>query len=288
MSQASQRFSRRDVMRGLAAAPLMFAGGISRRGVWYAGLANLIQVMRVDGETFEHRQSIESIRPAALTVHPNGRYLYAANDVAEHAGLSRGTVEAFAINAKMGTLTRIGKQPLSLSATGPRGIAIAPNGGYLIVAAYEGGIYNALPIDGEGKLGSVSAIRKEVGAGAHPERQLSAHPHSVIFDRAGRYAISSDLGCDWVSVWRVEKNRFTRVNRTRLAPGAGPGAIALDADGKLLNIGHEMAGLVSTHRYSSETGEIGPAIRRSASESDVIKCKLPSGETPLSVAFLAS
>ena len=66
-------FSRRDMLRGLVMTPALtgFAGSVSRKGFLYAGSANLIHVMRVVGETFEHRQSIESKRPAALAAHPS-------------------------------------------------------------------------------------------------------------------------------------------------------------------------------------------------------------------------
>ena len=47
----------------------------------------------------------ETISPAFLAVHPNGRFLYAVNEVGEIDGKKGGAVNAFALDSNTGKLT---------------------------------------------------------------------------------------------------------------------------------------------------------------------------------------
>src|SRR3970040_2139230 len=49
--------------------------------------------------------------PSFLDIHPQGRYLYAVNEVGEFAGKPSGAVSAFAIDSKTGELTYLNQQP---------------------------------------------------------------------------------------------------------------------------------------------------------------------------------
>ena len=219
-----------------------------------------IEVVRGVGQQWTTIQVVRSQAPASLTIHPSQRVLYVANAISLHQGLPRGTVEVFAIDHRTGELSLEHEQALSLSATEPRSLAITSDARHLVAAAYAGGVYNVLSIDQNGALGGVCHIFKELGSGPHPTLQRSAHPHTLRFDRSGRFLLASDFGCDHVSVFSLDPDgRLERKSKHLLPPGAGPGAIDFSASGSLLYIRHELSGATSGHRYDSRLGCIEEA-----------------------------
>ncbi|HEX4166965.1 MAG TPA: beta-propeller fold lactonase family protein [Bryobacteraceae bacterium] len=180
--------------------------------------------------------------------------VYRASQVNEHEGRPCGAVEVYA----SGSRSVVQRQLLSLSATDPRGLTISPDGRFLVVAAYGGGIYNVLPIQPDGTLGGVSGIFKELGSGSHPVYQTSAHPHSVIFDPTGRFLLSSDLGCDRLSVFTLDPSgKLTRYSYVQLKSGSGPGAMELNAE--LLSVQHQLTNTCRPYRFNPATGIISAA-----------------------------
>ncbi|HEY7210141.1 MAG TPA: beta-propeller fold lactonase family protein [Bryobacteraceae bacterium] len=239
---------RRTFLQSLSAfaALRLSASSCSR----YVLSAESIDVVAIQGGQRFRLQRIASRGPSALAFHPSGRFLYVTNDVAEHENLPRGTLEAYAIDGYDGRLKFLARQPLSLSATNPRAIAIAPSGSHLVVAAYSGGIYNLLPIGPDGVPRSVTGIFKELGRGPCSE-QLSAHPHSLAFDSSGRYLISTDFGCDRISVFTFHGGALERTSHIVAPPGSGPGRFTFDAAAARLSVVHELTGRVSQYRMKA-------------------------------------
>jgi 6-phosphogluconolactonase (cycloisomerase 2 family) len=192
-------------------------------------------------------------------VHPNRQVAYGLREVSEYQHLPRGAVDAYRIES--GGQTLLGTQPLSLSAIMPRSIAISPDGRYLVVAVYGGGSYNVLSISKDGELEPVCGIYKEIGCGLCPVRQASAHPHTVVFDQTGDYVLSSDFGCDTLSVFKLDHGHLVRRSRLSLAPGSGPGLLTLDVAKSVIEVRHELRPAVTYHRYDASAGIIEPQFR---------------------------
>jgi 6-phosphogluconolactonase (cycloisomerase 2 family) len=214
-----------------------------------------IHVYAIDGKQWTAQQFIATDAPASMALHPGGHTLYVANEVNEYLGLPRGTVEAFRIAEKTGQLISHGCQPLSLSATMPRHIAVAPDGRSLVAASHGGGIYNRLPILPNGQLGRVDSVFKETGCGPIQGHQESAHPQAVCFDPAGNRFIAADLGTDNVSVFSIEDGLSAQA-RFELPAGSGPRHLALHPNGNLLYVAHALDGSVSGLRYDANAGKI--------------------------------
>lgn len=152
--------------RTFAAMPGGFTYHLDREG-------NAISV-RLHGQEVDR---MESLAPAAIAVHPNGRFVYVVNAVGEYEFLPRGTVESHAVADGGRTLHFLARTPLSLSATFPSDIAMSPDGRHAVVAIAGGGAYNVLPVaTGSGVLQAPSQIVKRYGV--VPER--------VAFDPSGR------------------------------------------------------------------------------------------------------
>jgi 6-phosphogluconolactonase len=214
-----------------------------------------IHVFEVCGDHWSRKQSIPSRSPISLVLHPNQQCLYAANEVDEYEGLPRGTIEAYKI-APDGSLTLMNRQPLSLSGTRPRHIAISPDGKYLVVAVHRGGAYNLLPITCDGSVGRVTQIVKEVGAGPDPVHQTSAHPHTVVFDKSGRHFLATDEGCDRLSVFSFQNGQMMRTLQMHSHAATKPGHFAIHPSSKFLYVSNTLDGSIDCYRWQSEAREV--------------------------------
>jgi 6-phosphogluconolactonase len=255
-----------------------FAGDASN------GLSQGIQVFAVDGERWTPAQTIATDKPSFLALHPNRRFLYAVNEIDSYQGLPMGTVEAYAIDAHNGHLSRLNRQPLSLSGVLPRHLAISPDGRNLVVAVHGGGAYNLLSIREDGHLERVSAIVKDTGSGLHPEHQDSAHPQMVIFDRTGRRLLSADLGNDTLNVLTLNDSGLAITARNNAEAGSGPRQIALHPSGNLLFAMNELDASLSSFRYDAENGALQERLHhetigpKSSQRGTAVMAMHPSGD----------
>ena len=220
-----------------------------------------LEVFSVVGDDWLLLQCMPVPAPACLLFSKDQRTLYVSNEVDEYEGLPRGTVETFRVDDQDGRLTPLGRTALSLSATRPRHMALSPDGKMLAVAAYGGGLYNLLPVAGDGSLGPPSSIFKATGCGAHP-LQSSAHPHTLCFDASGRSLLATDFGSDRLTTFSVEQGRLIRQSQRFTGEGSGVGDCALHPAGSVLYAQHELENTLACYRFDAGTGETGEAIQR--------------------------
>jgi 6-phosphogluconolactonase len=214
-----------------------------------------IHVFKIWGDHWNFKQSIPSRSPISLVLHPNQQYLYAANEIDEHERLPRGTVEAYKI-ADNGNLTLINRQPLSLSGTRPRHIAISPDGKYLVVAIHGGGAYNLLPVANDGSVGRLAQILKDVGAGSHPYYQKSAHPHTVTFEKTGQHVLATDEGCDRLTVFTFQNGQMMRALQIHSEPASGLGHLVLHPSSNFLYVSNTVDGSIECYRWLATRREV--------------------------------
>jgi 6-phosphogluconolactonase len=261
-------WTRREFVRGAAgmiALPHLPQAAGSKPAQQFAYVASgqgALHVFRVHGEIWTRTQHVPSRAPACLLLSPTQETLYVANEVDIHEGLPRGTVEAFHVDPVDGSLTLLGRIPLSLSATHPRHMAFSPDGKMLAVGAYGGGIYNLFPIAEDGSLGHPSGIFKQAGCGSRPGSQASAHPHTLLFDAGGRHLLSSDFGSDQLSVFAVEGGRLEGRMQRATGEGTGPGACALHPAGSVFYAWHDLESTLVCYRYDGVSGAMGDTIQR--------------------------
>lgn len=180
---------------------------------------------------WERLSSAATERPMALAAHPFLPVVYVANGVTTYRHEPRGTVEAFYVDGKNERLELLSRQPLSLSATEPRSLAVAPDGRNLLVAAFGGGAYNVLPIDASGVPGAPSTILKQVGRGSHTAEQAVAHPVAVLFHPRTGWAMGADFGADRLDFLSLQAPGFAVSHRLQCEAGSGVSGVALDREG---------------------------------------------------------
>src|SRR6266851_1876364 len=165
--------------------------------------------------------------PSFLAIHPNGRSLYAVNELEKYNGKASGAVSAFAI-ASDGALTRRNEQASEGGA--PCYVSVDRSGRLVLVANYVGGNVAVLPIQNDGSLAPVAHVDQHNGKGPNAERQEAPHAHCIVPDALNRFALAADLGVDRVFVYRVDVEKKTLHHQESgdavMKPGAGPRHIA--------------------------------------------------------------
>ena len=214
-------------------------------------------------------ETIASEKPSALALHPNRNILFAANEIETYQALPSGSVESYRIDPQHGCLTLINRQPLSLSATLPRHLAVSPDGRHLVVAVYGGGAYNVLPINADGGLDKVSGTLKETGSGPDREHQGASHPQRILFNTTG-HLLSADLGNDRLSVFTLTEGQMSPIQRTAAKPGSGPQALAMHPSGHLLCAVNKLDASLSCFSYDAASGRILKLLHhKSIFETDI-------------------
>src|SRR5258707_569621 len=100
--------------------------------------------------------------PSWMAIHPNGKYLYAVNEISNFNGTTSGSVTAFSINRTTGDLTFL--NVVSSQGGGPAHLSVDPLGQFVFVANYGGGSFAVLPIQANGSLGNATFVQADVGS----------------------------------------------------------------------------------------------------------------------------
>lgn len=244
-------------------------------GTYTGGKSKGIYVSRFDsvgGRLGAPELAAEAVSPSFLAVHPNRRFLYAANESGDFAGKKSGAVSAFIIEPNSGKLTPLNQQPSG--GDGPCHVAVDKAGKSLLVANYGGGSVEALPIKPDGSLDAPTSFIQHRGSSADKQRQQGPHGHFITTDAANRFALACDLGLDKVVVYKFDPaNSSLAANdppSASLAPGSGPRHLAFHSSGRFAYVINEMKCTMTAFSYVAERGELKEIQNPST---------LPPGET---------
>ena len=198
----------------------------------------------------------ETTNPSWLAIHPNGRFLYAVNEIQNYKGSNSGGISAFSIDRATGKLTFLNE--VASRGADPCYLSIDPSGKYALVANYTGGSVATFPIAVDGKLGEASSFIQHTGHGLNPKRQEAAHAHSIDLSPDERFAFVDDLGLDQLLVYKFDKNKGSlKPNNppfAKLDAGAGPRHFALHPSGQYAYVVSEMGSTVTAFSVASKTG----------------------------------
>ena len=194
----------------------------------------------------------ETSNPSFLAVHPNQRFLYAANED------RTGAISAFAIDPANGRLKLLNQVPSRGS--GPCHVAVDPGGKWLFAANYGSGSVAAFPVREDGALGEATGFVQHAGSSVNAQRQSGPHAHSANLSPDGRWLLVADLGLDQILSYRVDTVKGTLSPGdppfTKIAPGSGPRHMAFGRDGRFAYAISEMLSTVTVFRYNSARGSL--------------------------------
>lgn len=200
----------------------------------------------------------QSVSPSFLAVHPNGKWLYAVNESRRYNGISNsGSVSAFSIDHKTGTLTALNVVPTR--GADPCHLVVDRSGKWLFVANYSGGSVSVFPISDDGSVGEAAQVVQQGGAtNADPVRQEAAHAHSVDMSPDNKLLYVSDLGADQIVVYNfdAQTGKIEMRSTAKMKLGAGPRHLTFSRDGRFAYSIQELTASIATLKHDPSTGSM--------------------------------
>ncbi|MGB7345130.1 MAG: lactonase family protein [Pirellulaceae bacterium] len=207
-----------------------------------------IYICRLDPETgslSEPELAAKMTNPSWVTVHPNGKFLYAAGES------GRGAVAGFSIESD-GKLTPINTQPPG--GGGPCHLAIDQTGKTILVSNYGSGSVSSLKIADDGSLSSSAWQDQYPSLG---EKQ-KPHAHHAAFDPSNQFALVCDAGLDRICVYRFDSatGTLTPNEPPFIATSAEthPRHLVFSADGRFCYDIDEKAMSVTAFQFDAKLG----------------------------------
>jgi 6-phosphogluconolactonase len=221
---------------------------------------HLIRMDRRSGKLRRVATVDAGANPSFLAVHPNGRVLYAVNELEKYNGNASGAVSAFTIARDTGALTRRDQQPSEGGA--PCYVSVDRSGRVVLVANYVGGSVAILPVQADGSLAPATQVVQHTGSGPNAERQTAAHAHCIVADPSNRFVLAADLGADRVFVYALDVEsqslRHVEGGDAVMRSGAGPRHIAFHPTLPVVFVANELDSTVATLRFDSVRGTLSP------------------------------
>jgi len=200
----------------------------------------------------------ESTNPSFVALHPNGRFLYAVNEVPNYKGPNSGGVSAFSIDHATGKLTFLNE--VASRGADPCYITVDKTGKYVLVANYTGGSVAVFPVAPDGKLAEASAFIQHTGRGPNSQRQEGPHAHSIDLSPDNKFAYVDDLGLDELLVYKFDAARGSLLPNNppfaKLDAASGPRHFALRPDGKFAYVVAEMGHTVTALSNDAANGKL--------------------------------
>jgi 6-phosphogluconolactonase (cycloisomerase 2 family) len=207
--------------------------------------------------------------PSWIAIHPNGKYLYAVNEISNFNGTTSGSVTSLSINRTTGDLTVL--NVVSSQGGGPAHLSVDPLGQFVFVANYGGGSIAVLPILSNGSLANASDVHVDTGS-VGPTHATNAppgsfaisghdapHAHMIQADPGGKFILHTDLGQDRIYSWVLNRAAGTLSPNptspfTAVPPGDGPRHFAFHPNGKWLYSLQEEASTLLFYTYDASSG----------------------------------
>ncbi len=199
---------------------------------------------------------VQAANPGFFVMDPDGKHIYVANEVDTYHGQPTGFVSAYAVDPATAQMTLLNEQPSA--GAGTAYLSLDRTNHYLLVANYGGGTIAAFALNPDGSIGKQTAFFQHKGSSVNPNRQTSAHPHSIRTDPTNRFALDPDLGLDKIFIYRFNATDGSLTPNdppfAALTPGFGPRHLDFDPAGRFVYVMNEMAGKVAVFAWDSSRG----------------------------------
>jgi len=208
------------------------------------------------GEMTKPEVAAEIANPSFLTVHQNGKYLFAVGELYGTGEKPGGVVTAFTIDRGTGKLTQINQQPAQ--GGGTCHITVDKTGKFVLLANYGTGSVASFPIGADGSLGANVSTIQHKGSSVNPKRQQGPHAHSINIDATNKYAVAADLGTDKLYIYKFDAKTGTLSEHSDISmkPGAGPRHFNFHPSNKYAYAINEMHSTVTAMSFDALTGRL--------------------------------
>src|SRR5687767_82765 len=124
-----------------------------------------------DGALAKAELAAELANPSFVAIHPNHQFLYSVSEI------NKGSIVAYAIDAKTGELTKLNAQPAG--GGGPCHVVVDRAGKVVLAANYGTGSCTSIPIKSDGSLAEPASVHQHQGKSINPGNQQGPHAHSI-------------------------------------------------------------------------------------------------------------
>ncbi|MEV6538870.1 lactonase family protein [Streptomyces sp. NPDC051665] len=183
--------------------------------------------------------------PSYLTVHPDGRTLYAVDEQTAGAVTAVRLADRKVLGAR------------STGGAGPCHLSVHPTGRWLLSANYTSGSVAVHPIDSSGALGERTALVKHSSPQPGPG-QDGPHAHQFVTAPDGGHVLAVDLGTDTVYTYRLDttKGTLAEVSQAHTRAGAGPRSLTFHPGGRYAYLANEVDDTIAVCAYEPATGAL--------------------------------
>jgi 6-phosphogluconolactonase len=193
------------------------------------------------------------VNPSFLSVHPNGRWLYAVSETSQQKEGTPGAVWALRCTDESCSI-----EPINHQLSGgdwPCHLEINATGQWLLVSNYGSGSVGVLPILPDGALGEMTDLIQHYGSGPNSERQEGPHAHSATFSPDQRFVMVADLGIDTLVAYAFDSSagRLRELTHTNSRSGGGPRFKVFHPSGRHLYVNNELDNTVAVYEYDIES-----------------------------------
>ncbi len=238
-----------------------------------AGHGEGIYLVRLDLATgaLEPVATYAAPSPSWITLDPQRRFLYAANETDDFGGAKHGSVTAYSIAPGSGELTQI--NAVSSQGAGPAQASVHPSGRFVLVSNYGGGNIAVLPVLPNGGLGDAVDVKQDEGPpgagraadGAPGNFSISdhdgPHAHMISADPTGQWVLADDLGLDRTFVWKLDQQtgKLTAADPAFIpaaSAGAGPRHFGWHPNGRIFYDLYEEASELAVYDWDPRTAAL--------------------------------
>jgi 6-phosphogluconolactonase len=266
--------TRRKVLAGLAVAPLAAenlwtataradAGGLLFAGTGTSTGSKGIYAYRFDasmGALTLLGLAAEARSPSFLALSPDGKTLFAVNEVDSYQGAKTGAVSAYSLDREAGKLTLI--NTVASQGAGPCHLTTDRTGRVLVVANYTGGSAASFQVAADGRLSeAVSQFHYESsgpGPGQDKSRQEASHAHRATVSPDNGFVLINDLGLDRIHIYRLDAGTAKLTPNDpaewKAVPGSGPRALRFHPSGRWAYCVNELTSTVAQLAWDHSTG----------------------------------
>ncbi len=199
----------------------------------------------------------EVVNPSFLTIHPNGKNLYAVSEIADYQGQRSGAITGFTIDYATGKLAKL--NTVSTKGGGACHLNVDKTGKNVVLANYGSGSVASVPVKDEaGNLGEATAFVQHEGSSIDTRRQGGPHAHSVNISADNRFVMVADLGLDQIKIYKLDPaaGSLTPHNPAfaKVTPGGGPRHFNFHPNGKFAYTNQEMKSAVTAFKWDAANG----------------------------------
>lgn len=211
-----------------------------------------------NGELNSLGLAAETLSPTFLALHPNSKYLYAANELMEWHGKPTGAVSAFRIDHAAERLHLLDQ--VTAEGTSTCNVNVSHTGHAVFCANYNGGSSTSFHVRANGSISSPVSHFQYHGHGPNLARQASPHAHRVTPSPDDRYLLVNDLGLDRIHIYHLDaataQLKPSKPNHWQAFPGSGPRALRFHPNGRVAYVVFEMGSAVQTLRWDRHNGTL--------------------------------